>query len=54
LSHRMYLESAATTLFLRAARADDGSRPFRIDEGEPLPTSYGEDLYRQTFGSNTT
>jgi DNA mismatch repair ATPase MutS len=54
LSHRMYLESAATTLFLRAARADDGSRPFRIDEGEPLPTSYGEDLYRQTFESNTT
>jgi hypothetical protein len=41
-------------LFLRAERGSDGSRPFRITEAEPLPTSYSEDLYRQTFGPATT
>ena len=28
----------------------DGARPFKISEGEPLPTSYGEDSYRKIFG----
>ena len=37
------------TLFLRAERKDDGTRTFRLLEGEPLETSYGEDLYRQIF-----
>lgn len=36
--------------FLRAGRAEDGSRDFRIREGDPLTTSYGEDLYRHIFG----
>lgn len=36
-------------LFLRADRAPDGSRPFRVIEGEPLATSYGQDLYRAVF-----
>ena len=31
-------------------RRPDGQRTFRLPEGEPLPTSYGEDLYRQVFG----
>jgi hypothetical protein len=35
--------------FLRAERRPDGSRPFRLVEAEPLPTSYGEDLYRTIF-----
>jgi hypothetical protein len=38
-------------LFLRAPRGDDGARPFRLSEGEPLPTSYGEDTYRKIFGA---
>ena len=25
--------------------------PFRLLEGEPLPTSYGQDLYQQVFGT---
>jgi len=33
-------------LFLRAERA----RTFKLVEGEPLPTSYGEDLYKDIFG----
>lgn len=36
-------------LFLRAERLADGSRTFKIIEGEPLQTSFGEDLYRQIF-----
>jgi DNA mismatch repair ATPase MutS len=36
-------------LFLRAERRDDGTRTFRMVEGEPLETSYGEDLYDQLF-----
>lgn len=36
-------------LYLRAQRGEDGLRTFRIVEGEPLPTSHGQDLYVQTF-----
>lgn len=36
-------------LFLRAERKADGTRTFRLAEGEPLETSYGEDLYREVF-----
>ena len=35
--------------FLRAEREPDGTRTFRIVEGEPQPTSHGEDLYRKVF-----
>jgi DNA mismatch repair ATPase MutS len=41
----------SAALFLRAPRGDDGARPFRLSEGEPLPTSYGEDTYRKIFGA---
>jgi hypothetical protein len=37
------------SVFLRAGREDDGQRTFRIIEGEPLPTSHGEDVYRRIF-----
>lgn len=40
---------AESTLFLRAERTDEGGRTFKIIEGEPLKTSYGEDLYRSIF-----
>ena len=36
-------------IFLRAERNADETRTFRLVEGEPLDTSYGEDLYRQIF-----
>lgn len=49
LAHRFYLEQDKTALFLRAERQADGGRTFRITEGEPLPTSYGEDVYRRIF-----
>lgn len=44
--HRQTMDGA---LFLRAQRRDDGQRTFRLVEGEPLPTSYGKDLYRHIF-----
>jgi DNA mismatch repair ATPase MutS len=40
------------TLFLRAERQTDGGRTFRIVEGHPLHTSFGEDLYRVVFGAD--
>ena len=35
--------------FLRAERLSNGRRTFRLLEGEPLPTSYGKDLYQRIF-----
>jgi hypothetical protein len=52
LSHRFYQHHADTTLFLRADRGSGGDRPFSITEGEPLPTSYSQDLYWRTFGAD--
>jgi MutS domain V len=42
---------ADTTLFLRAERDQDGRRSFQLEEAEPLPTSYGADLYQRTFAA---
>jgi DNA mismatch repair ATPase MutS len=38
-------------LFLRAERLADGRRTFRLLEGEPLSTSFGQDLYLEIFGT---
>ncbi len=38
------------SIFLRAERLTDGKRTFKLSEGEPLQTSYGEDLYNRIFG----
>lgn len=35
--------------FLRTERAADGTRTYRLREGEPLATSYGRDLYTRIF-----
>lgn len=44
-----YSSRLQNSLFLRAERRADGSRTFRLIEGEPLETSYGEDLYHRIF-----
>jgi DNA mismatch repair ATPase MutS len=51
LAHRFYREHMDTALVLRAERHADGRRTFKLVEGEPLPTSYGEDSYRRIFGT---
>ena len=38
-------------LFLRAERQADGRRTFKLIEGEPLQTSYGQDVYHKIFRS---
>jgi DNA mismatch repair ATPase MutS len=53
LAHGFYLQEMDTALFLRAEREPDGTRTFRLLEGEPLPTSYGEDSFRRIFGRET-
>ena len=45
LAHGFLERSQVNTLFLRAERA----RTFKLREGEPLATSYGEDLYNDIF-----
>jgi len=49
LADGFYRQELETALFLRAERQPDGHRTFRLLEGEPLPTSYGEDSYRRIF-----
>ncbi len=51
LAQGCYLHRSNKTLFLRAEREENGTRSFKLVEGEPLPTSYGEDLYRRIFGT---
>jgi DNA mismatch repair ATPase MutS len=51
LAQSFYAPHADSTLFLRPERRDDGRRTFRLLPGEPLPTSYGPDLYRAIFGA---
>lgn len=49
LAQAFQAPSRPDVLFLRAERQDDGSRSFRLPEGAPQPTSYGEDLFREIF-----
>jgi len=52
-AHGFVERKKADALFLRAERRADGTRTFKLLEGEPLETSYGEDVYRQVFGVGT-
>lgn len=49
LAESFYRMGSDDILFLRAERLESGARTFRLVEGAPLPTSFGEDLYRQIF-----
>lgn len=50
LAHSLHEQPPTDAVFLRAQRQADGARTFRLETGEPLPTSFGEDLYRNVFG----
>ncbi len=52
LARGWFREEADAAVFLRAERGDDGARPFRFAQGEPLATSYGTDLYQEVFGGD--
>lgn len=47
--YNMKLENA---VFMRAERKENGERSFILVEGEPLKTSFGEDLYKDIFDMN--
>lgn len=49
LAHGFHQKGLSNAIFLRAERQDDGARTFKLIEGEPLETSYGEDLYKRIF-----
>ncbi len=53
LAHGFHAEQSGKALFLRAERQPDGRRTFKLAEGEPLPTSYGQDSYQRIFGTAT-
>lgn len=48
-ARRFYDEGLPNAIFLRAERQSDGTRTYKLIEGEPLQTSYGEDLYQRIF-----
>ncbi len=51
LAHGLHAAGMKNAVFLRADRQPDGTRTFKLVEGEPLQTSFGEDLYRAVFQS---
>lgn len=48
LANRLWSEGRDRALFLRAPR-QSGTQPYKLVEGAPEPTAYGEDLYRRVF-----
>ena len=47
----IYDKKMESVIFLRADRQADGKRTFKLIEGGPLQTSFGEDLYQRVFGT---
>jgi DNA mismatch repair ATPase MutS len=48
-ARRIQEKKGRNVLFLRAERLADGSRTFKVKEGDPLETGYGVDLYNKIF-----
>jgi DNA mismatch repair ATPase MutS len=48
-AHGFYDKNMGNAMFLRAERQTGGRRTFKLIEGEPLQTSYGEDVYHRIF-----
>ena len=53
-AHAMEELNLKSSLFLSAERREDGSRTFKLIEGKPLETSFGEDLYKRIFRAEAT
>ncbi len=49
-AHALYCQNPGNVLFLRAGREEDGNRSFTVLPGEPLRTSFGEDLFNRILG----
>lgn len=53
-AHGFYDKKMDNAIFLRAERRADGTRTFKLIEGEPLETSYGVDVYHEIFGTDNS
>ena len=53
LANNFYQRRNGDAIFLRAERLPDGVRTFKLIEGKPLQTSFGEDLYIKIFDNKT-
>ncbi|WP_137121248.1 MutS-related protein [Segeticoccus rhizosphaerae] len=51
LAHGLHQQGNDHALFLRAERREDGQRTYRLVAGEPLPTSFGQDVYQRIFSA---
>ena len=49
-SRDLAAEGRPDVVFLRAERAADGARTFRVVPGGPLPTGFGADLWERVLG----
>jgi DNA mismatch repair ATPase MutS len=49
LAQGFFETNTGNILFLRAQRNEEGERTFKLVEGQPLRTSFGEDLYEKIF-----
>ena len=49
-AHGFHDQRSDSTLFLRAERQSEGKRSYKLAVAEPLPTSFGEDVYWQLGG----
>ena len=49
----LYDRKMENATFRRAERQPDGTRTFKLVEGEPLETSYCPDLYKKIFGADS-
>jgi len=48
-AHGLYEKKMKNAIFLRSERKTGGERTFKLIEGEPMQTSYGEDIYHSIF-----
>lgn len=51
-ANSFYNKKLENAVFLRAERKENGERSFNLVEGEPMKTSFGEDLYKNIFDIN--
>ena len=45
-----YAGNVPRPTFLRAERLEDGTRTFRVIQADPIPTSFGDDIFQKIFG----
>ena len=47
-----YIGDVHRPTFLRAERLEDGTRTFRVIRADPIPTSFGYDIFQKVFGES--